>query len=91
MPYDTKSLSKLTNYSFDTVAVAMKVIDIKLVTRVDSGRVIPNTLNEMIGSETRQASIMRRKKSIRKGVYMKNIDYQLQKFTQIDIELELES
>lgn len=64
IPYDVKALSKLTNTSSDTVAVAMKsFIEIGLVSQLESGEIYLNQIKEMVGSETRQASIMRRKRA----------------------------
>lgn len=61
IPYDTKALAKLTNTPVDTVAVAMKVFgEIGLVSVHETGEIYMNQINEMIGSETRQASIMRK-------------------------------
>lgn len=61
LPYDVKALSKLTNTSPDTVAVAMKVfIDIGLVSRLDGGEIYMNQIDEMVGSETLGAEKMRR-------------------------------
>ena len=94
IPYDTKSLSKLTNTPVDTVAVAMKVfIDIGLVQELDSGELYLTQLNEMIGSETRQASIMRRKRALEKAVEYEEVTLLpdvTKCYTEIEIELERE-
>ena len=61
IPYDVKALSKLTNTSPDTVAVAMKTfIEIGLVSRLEGGEIYMNQIQEMVGSETRAAESMRR-------------------------------
>lgn len=64
IPYDVKALAKLTNTPPDTVAVAMKTfIDMGLVTQLDSGEIYMNQINEMIGSETDKAELMRKKRA----------------------------
>lgn len=63
IPYDVRALSKLTNTSADTVAVAMKTfIEIGLIERLESGEIYLTQINEMIGSETDSAKRMRKKR-----------------------------
>lgn len=63
IPYDIKALSKLTNTSADTVAVAMKsFLEIGLIEQLDTGEIYMKQINEMIGSETDSARRMRRKR-----------------------------
>lgn len=90
IPYDTKSLAKLTNTNPDTVAVAMKTfIDIGLVESLDTGELYLTQINELIGSETRQAGIMRRKRALEKEkVTMLPIVTKC--YTEIEKEKELE-
>ncbi|MDT2818683.1 conserved phage C-terminal domain-containing protein [Vagococcus lutrae] len=65
IPYDINALSKLTNTSVDTVAVAMKTfLDIGLVTRLETGEIYMNQINEMIGNETESARRMRKKRTL---------------------------
>src|SRR5699024_2677236 len=53
IPYDVKALAKMTNTQPDTVSVAMKTfIEIGLVSRLNSGEIYMNQINEMIGTET---------------------------------------
>lgn len=64
IPYDIKSLAKLTGVNVDTVAVAMKMFEaIGLVERLETGEIYLSQINEMIGSETDKAVIMRRKRA----------------------------
>lgn len=64
MPYDVKSIASLTNVPVDTVAVAMRLFEqIGLVERLDSGEIFLTQINEMIGSETSKAELMRRKRA----------------------------
>lgn len=61
MPYDVKALSKLTNTSADTVAVAMKTFsEIGLVEMLDTGELYMKQINEMIGTETEVAKRVRK-------------------------------
>ncbi|MGO3650938.1 conserved phage C-terminal domain-containing protein [Vagococcus sp.] len=65
IPYDINALSKLTNVSVDTVAVAMKTfLDIGLVTQLETGEIYMNQINEMIGNETESARRMRKKRTL---------------------------
>lgn len=64
IPYDIPSLAKLTDVPVDTVAVAMKLFEkIGLVERLESGEIYLAQINEMIGSETNKAELMRRKRA----------------------------
>ena len=61
MPYDVKALSRLTNTSPDTVAVAMKTFsEIGLVEMLETGELYMKQINEMIGSETEVAKRVRK-------------------------------
>lgn len=61
MPYDVKALSRLTNTSADTVAVAMKTFqEIGLVEMLETGELYMKQINEMIGSETEVAKRVRK-------------------------------
>lgn len=64
LPYDIKSLAKLTRTDVDTVAVAMQLFErIGLVERLETGEIYMSQINEMIGSETNKAELMRRKRA----------------------------
>lgn len=61
MPYDVRSLARLTNTDTDTVRVALELfVKIGLVERLDSGELYMNQIDEMIGSETQAATRMRK-------------------------------
>ena len=64
IPYDIKSIAKLTNVPVDTVAVAMRLFEqIGLVERLETGEIYISQINEMIGKETDKAALMRRKRA----------------------------
>lgn len=69
IPYDAKSLSKLTGVDVDTVKVAMNLFqNIGLIQILETGEIFLTQINEMIGSETSQAAIMRRKRAEKKAL-----------------------
>lgn len=62
MPYDKKTLAKLTNTDADTVAVAMDLFKkIGLIDIFESGEIYMKQIEEMVGSET--ASAVRKRRS----------------------------
>ena len=97
IPYDVKALAKLTNTSADTVAVAMKTfIEIGLVSRLDSGEIYMNQINEMIGTETDVARRVRKHRArkainsnVSKGLLQSNTD-ETKSNTDIEIDIEKE-
>lgn len=61
VPYDTVKLADITKTDFDTVVVAMELLkNIGLVEILEGGEICIPHMEEMIGSETDKASIMRR-------------------------------
>ena len=61
IPYDVKSLSRLTNTDTDTVRVALELfVKIGLIERLDTGEIYMSQIDEMIGSETQAATRMRK-------------------------------
>lgn len=63
MPYDVKSLARLTNTDADTVRVALELfVNIGLVERLETGEIYMSQIDEMIGKETESA---RRKRKYR--------------------------
>ena len=61
IPYDVKSLARLTNTDPDTVRVAMELFkQVGLVELMDSGEIYMSQIDEMIGSETQAAKRMRK-------------------------------
>lgn len=98
IPYDVKSLAKLTNTDQDTVAVSLKVFeDIGLIERTDAGEIYMKQIDEMIGTETDSARRMRKTRARKNSLpshCANNVlesDTSVQKSdTEIEIEKELE-
>ena len=64
IPYDVKSLSNLTNVDFDTVNSAMTLFkQLGIINILDNGELYMSQVQELIGSETEKAPIMRRKRA----------------------------
>lgn len=69
IPYDVKSLSRLTGVDCDTVRIAMQLFaKIGLVKVLESGEIYMSQIEEMIGSETDKAALMRRMRAKKKSV-----------------------
>lgn len=63
VPYDVKQLSKITNTDTDTVRVAMELFkNIGLIEILENGEIYLNQLQNMVGSETSKAQLMRNKR-----------------------------
>lgn len=63
VPYDAQTLSKLTNTDHDTVLVAMELYKrIGLVSILENGAIYLPELEQMVGSETNKAQLMRNKR-----------------------------
>lgn len=61
VPYDEKSLSKLTNTPVDTVRCAVSILkEVGLLKQLDSGELYLTQINEFVGSETNKAVAMRK-------------------------------
>lgn len=61
MPYDEKTLSKLTNTDTDTVIVSMELFKkIGLIEILESGEIHLKQMKELIGKDTDKAKMMRR-------------------------------
>ena len=90
IPYDVNSLSKLTGVDFDTVRSAMQLFEsIGLIKVLDSGEIYLSQINELIGSETDKAQIMRRIRAEKK--IGNNVTQMLPKcYTEKEIEIEKE-
>ncbi len=64
IPYDVKSLAKLTNTNIDTVNTAMNLFkELGIVDVLDGGELYISQINELIGSETNKAQLMREKRA----------------------------
>lgn len=98
MPYDVKALAKLTNTDFDTVRSAMDLfVQIGLITKLDTGELYMNQIEEMIGTETNKAALMRELRAKRKDNEVlpgNNVTDVLpevtESYTEIEIEIEKE-
>lgn len=61
VPYDTKKLSEITHTDYDTAVVAMEIFkNIGLVDILEGGQINIPRMEEMIGSETDKAAMMRK-------------------------------
>lgn len=89
IPYDAKSLARLTNTPVDTVRVAMELFkQIGLVKVFETGEIYLSQMNEMIGSETDKAAIMRRKRAEQKVSGNTGVTLLPECYTEIEKELE---
>lgn len=74
VPYDTKKLAEITKTDFDTVLVAMELLkNIGLVEILEGGEICIPRMEEMIGSETDKASLMRRIREQKKRLEGNNV------------------
>ena len=91
IPYDVKSLSKLTGVPSDTVAVAMQLFEkIGLIKVLDSGEIYLSQMGEMIGFESNKAESMRLLRA-KKKLEGNNVTNLLPKrYTEIEKEIEKE-
>ena len=73
IPYDVKSLSRLTGVNQDTVRVALQLFEkIGLIKFLDGGELYLTQINELVGSETDKAKLMRKKRAKEKGIEATN-------------------
>lgn len=64
VPYDAKTLARVTNTELDTVKVAMDIFTkIGLVQILENGEIFISQLQNMVGSETSKAQLMRNKRA----------------------------
>ena len=91
IPYDEKGLAKLTRTDVDTVRCALALFDkIGLVSRLDTGEIFINQLNEMVGTETDKAKLMRQKRAKEKLI-SNNVTPMLPEcYTEKEIDIEIE-
>ena len=92
IPYDEKGLAKLTRTDVDTVRCALALFDkIGLISRLDTGEIFISQLNEMVGTETDKAKLMRQKRAKEKAIVGNNVTQPLPKcYTEIEIEKEID-
>lgn len=75
VPYDAKQLGKITNTDIDTVRVAMELFKkIGLVEVLENGEIYLTQLENMVGSETSKAQLMRKKRAKDKDLPNSNND-----------------
>lgn len=75
VPYDAKQLGKITNTDIDTVRVAMELFKkIGLVEVLENGEIYLTQLENMVGSETSKAQLMRKKRAKDKDLPDSNND-----------------
>ena len=100
IPYDVRSLSKITSTPYDTVSMAMKIfIEIGLISQYDTGEIYMNQINELIGTETDSAKRMRKKRikdevkqlpsHCDKDVHLCDTEKEIDKELEIDKDKEL--
>lgn len=91
IPYDITSLARLTSVDFDTVRSAMQLFEkIGLIKILETGEIYLQQIDEMIGSETDKAQIMRRSRAEKKMIG-NNVSKMLPKcYTEIEKEREKE-
>ena len=91
IPYDEAGLAKLTRTDIDTVRCALALFDkIGLVSRLDTGEIFINQLNEMVGTETDKAKLMRQKRAKEKLI-SNNVTPMLPEcYTEKEIDIEIE-
>lgn len=78
VPYDTKKLSEVTKTDFDTVVVAMELLkSIGLVEILEYGEICIPHMEELVGSETDKAAIMRRLREQKKALGGNNVTREL--------------
>lgn len=78
VPYDQKKLSEITKTDFDTVVVALELLkNIGLIEILEGGGICIPRMEEMIGSETDKAAIMRRMREQKKIAESNNVTCEL--------------
>ena len=75
VPYDAKTLARITNTDLDTVKVAMGIFTkIGLVEILENGEIYMTQLKNMVGSETNKAQLMRNKREREKKLLQEGND-----------------
>lgn len=78
VPYDVKKLAEVTRTDFDTAAVALNLLKtIGLVETLEGGEICLPRMEEMIGSETAKASVMRKRRKQEKLASGNNVTPEL--------------
>lgn len=102
IPYDVKALSKLTRTDSDTVRIAIGIfLEVGIISKIESGEIYINQIDEMIGSET-EAARRKRKQRAKKKMLIEQQDIvpklsqgspailELEKEIDIELDKELE-
>ena len=85
IPYDVKSLARLTGVDVDTVRCAMALLEkVGCVKILESGEIYLSQVEEMIGKETDKAAMMRRLRAEKK----KLVTMLPERYPEIDIDIE---
>ena len=90
IPYNEQMLSVITNTNIDIVRAAMKIFaELGMVELFDDKTIYMSEVQRMIGSETRQAAIMRRKREAEKTevTMLPNVT---KCYTEIEIDIDKE-
>ena len=91
VPYDAKTLAKVTSTDIDTVKVAMDIFTkIGLVQILENGEIFISQLQNMVGSQTKWAEKKRLQRQKRDNVLMLSGQCPIEIEKDIDIEKELE-
>ena len=91
IPYDEKGLAKLTRTDVDTVRCALALFDkIGLISRLDTGEIFISQLNEMVGTETDKAKLMRQKRAKEKLIGNNVTPMLPECYTEKEIDIEIE-
>lgn len=92
IPYDVNSLSKLTGTPVDTVRVAMALFDkIGIIKILETGEMYLSQIEEMVGTETDKAAIMRRKRAVEK-ISGNNVTEALpERYTEKELEKDIDT
>ena len=91
VPYDAKTLAKVTSTDIDTVKVAMDIFTkIGLVQILENGEIFISQLQSMVGSETKWAEKKRLQRQKRDNVLMLSGQCPIEIEKDIDIEKEIE-
>ena len=90
IPYDSKKLSEITKTDVDTVLVALELFKkIGLVQILENGEIFLTQLENMVGSETNKAALMRKKRA--KDKLGNNVTTTLPKcYTEIEKEIDID-
>lgn len=91
VPYDAKTLAKITNTDMDTVRVAMDILTkIGLIQILENGEIFITQLQNMVGSETKWAEKKRLQRQNKDNVPKLSGQCPIEKEKEKEIEIEIE-